>query len=131
MGKTAILLMVQKHFKVLGAMSCDRQPSCMHGLHSIINTIHIAFIIVCVICYIASVFCFLLSKAITFADYAEAVLFCAIAMSRFEFYVLLILKRHELSALITDFEALIEESKFDFTNSKHSSSFLMILINKF
>lgn len=100
-----ILTKVKTHLRIVGAF---RMPS----ESILLNHIHITFVVMCLLSYITSVFTFLLSsKAKTFADYAEAILFCSITFSRIFHYGLLISKRAELTDLMEQFEDIIQTSK--------------------
>lgn len=104
--------MVKKHLRIVAALPIPNEslPSCLHGLQSPIYFIHTIFVCLSVTLYNVSVFTFLFSKAKTFADYAEAVLFSSICFSRVGLYGILIYKRRELGLLIADLEALIDKS---------------------
>lgn len=100
-----ILTKVKTHLRIVGTF---RMPNESIWL----NRIHITFVVMCLLSYIASVFTFLLSsKAKTFADNAEAVLFCSITFSRIFHYSLLISKRAELTNLMEEFEDIVQTSK--------------------
>lgn len=108
----AILIMVKKHLTIIAALRIPKEslPLCLRGLQTPIYFIHTILVCLSVTLYNVSVFTFLFSKAKTFADYAEAIMFGSISFSRVPLYGILIFIRHDLRQLIADLEALIEQS---------------------
>lgn len=109
-----VLSTVRNAYMILGIFSLSQaklQSYNLQRLQKPINRIHCGFIYICLMVYSVSVINFFVSKATTFAQYAEGSVFCIIILTRSLFYYSLNSKQRKISALIHDLEAVIRSSK--------------------
>lgn len=109
-----VLATVRKAYKILGIFPISQaklQSYHLERLQMPINRIHCGFIYICLMVYSVSVINFFVTKATTFAQYAEGSVFCIIILTRSLFYYSMNSKQPQISSLINDLDAVIRTSK--------------------
>lgn len=79
----------------------------------LINKVHISCMFLSLVYYGYSVFGFVIFKAVTFIEYAEAAFYCVAVMLHLASYAIMIWVRDKLFTLVEDSERVIDESVFE------------------
>lgn len=110
-----ILASLRKQFTMLGFFPISKQSLQSYNLQNFqmpINYIHITLVIIFLLFYFVCVYNFVMTKAKTFAQYAEGTLFCIIVFTRLIIYFIMHAKKSKISAIVIDLEAIIRISMF-------------------
>lgn len=120
----AFLSTAKQYLRILGILPLLERnlPLSLRQYRTELNFAHILSGVVCLLLYFSSVLCFLMFEAKTFAEFSEAALFCAVTLARITFYFILVWKKSELSALISDVEEIIQKSEFKLKSQYNSKS---------
>lgn len=112
----ATLASVKSHLTILGIipLSDEFMPSALQPFTSVINVVYPSFWLFSLVTYSLASFYFVCFEAATFVEYAESVFYCSVTFLHVTSYVILLLNRSNLFALLNNSDAIIQKSELLF-----------------
>lgn len=112
-GKMSILEKIKLHLTIIGVKPAANRnlPSFLQHFGAVINIMHVSFVIFTFLTLNISSLWFLISEAVSFTQYSEAVLFYMVTYLHLSFYIISILKRDSILSFIDDLERVIQTSE--------------------
>lgn len=109
----SILRNVRKSLIIVGILPIQEKnlPKNLRKYQTLINWVHIIFMISWLMCYLLSVLGFLFLRGKTFGEYSESGLFCVVTIMRFTLYIILVCQKSKLITVMDDLEKIIEKRK--------------------
>lgn len=109
----AVLTKVKRNLTILGVVPVPKQnlPQPLQEYQSIIDYVHVTFLMISLISYASGVVYFLLFEASTFVEYSQQAFFCAVSLLHVLSYLILIQNRSNLLTLFRDTEKIISKRK--------------------
>lgn len=112
--KAMALRIAKIYLRMFGVFPIPKEnlPSSLRKYQMLLNFLHILFVMICLnVLYVSVLAHFMAFKAKTLIIFFQATFFISVALMRVALYVLILVKRTELSKFMNDLEQMVEMSK--------------------
>lgn len=104
------------HLRLFGIFPIPKPylPSQLQNYQMVLNFLHISIIMVCLnVFYVSGLAHFLVFKAKTLIIFFQTTFFITVALLRVALYVLILVRRTELSQFMVDLQEMIERREYE------------------